>query len=280
MKSYVIIITPIFLLIPIFNGILLSNEFSVYETDETLFRNDKKSTLIRTDNDLVISDTLIVTDSTITLNGNLIIESGGSLTLDNVNVFIHQHSRPYDEPYHIYANPGSKLIIYNSEIKAAQADETYIFVVDSAFFELNGSLIENIDKEGLQLNHVEGAIIQDNVFNLFSVESHWRGIKLDNSTFVTIQNNTITRNGNGTTAAIDLYKSHYNTIIHNRLYKHHVVVGLSYSWDNYVAHNEATLTQAAAGISIHAASGNNTIENNNLSAAEGHIPCIDCKQIY
>ena len=77
-----------------------------------------------------------VQDKSVTLNGNLTVGAGGSLTLRNVTLNVNSQ---YDGQYGIEVEPGGSLFIYGSTIAAADEEHGFSFLVDGAAFEMKDS---------------------------------------------------------------------------------------------------------------------------------------------
>jgi parallel beta-helix repeat protein len=223
------------------------------------------------DGDWIVTGAEAIENDTIILNGNLIIEPGASLTLTNVTLLFEQKLQ---DMYQILAKPSSSLVISNSTIAASQRDYRFAFIVQGAHFMLKQSKLEGLGRPsgytpggGLLINNTNTTILEGNIINHH--ESY--GVTLSNSTNATISNNTITCTGpDETSRGITLDNSHNNTITYNHLYRQWDPIHLQSSWDNYIAHNELTLTSHSIGISIWYGSGNNVIEYNNISVHEGY----------
>jgi len=223
--------------------------------------------------DWIVIDSETVENTTIVLDGNLIIEPSGSLTLTNVTLLVEQ--KPQDM-YKLMAKPGSSLNISNSTIVSSQTDYRFLFIVNGANFVIKNSKLEGLGRPsefayspggGLLIYNTDGAILEDNTINHH--ESY--GISITNSNNITLKNNTITCTGpDETSGAINLDNSHNNTITYNHLYRQWDAIHLQSSWNNYIAYNELTLTNHTIGISVWHGSGNNIIEYNNISAHEGY----------
>lgn len=74
----------------------------------------------------VVTGTQVVQNESITLDGNLTVESGGSLTLSNDSLIINGQS---PGQYSIYVTPGGSIYIYNSTIMASSNTDGYSFVL-------------------------------------------------------------------------------------------------------------------------------------------------------
>jgi len=228
-------------------------------------------TIKYSNDDWIITGSETVENETIVLESNLIIESGGSLTLKNVTLLVEQ--KPQDI-YKILAKPGSSLFIFNSTIAPSQKDYRFAFIITGAQFVLKQSKLEGLGKPygyspggGLIIYDTNGTIIEDNTINHH--ESY--GISITDSSNISLKNNTIICTGpDETSGAINLDNSHNNTITYNHLYRQWDAIHLQSSWNNYIAYNELTLTNHTIGISVWYGSGNNVIEYNNISAHEGY----------
>jgi parallel beta-helix repeat protein len=77
-----------------------------------------------------------VQDKRVTLNGNLTVGAGGSLTLRNVTLNVNSQ---YDGQYGIEVEPGGSLFIYGSTVAAADEEHGFSFLVGGAAFEMKDS---------------------------------------------------------------------------------------------------------------------------------------------
>jgi len=217
------------------------------------------------DGDWIVTGTEFVEDTTIILNGNLIVESGGSLSLTNVLLRMEQSP---SGAYQILANPGSSLVISKSTIEPLQENYQFELFVNGANFALtestlNGPGIPTIF--ALRISDTNGVTLEGNTIN------YTNAIMLSNSTNALIRDNTVTSIGPDFAATgIWLDDSHHNTITNNRLYRHTVSVMLNNSWDNYVAYNEVTLADHPNGICVTWSSGNNVVAYNHFSMHQGY----------
>jgi hypothetical protein len=222
--------------------------------------------------DWVVTGYEAVENRAIILDGNLLIRPGGSLTLTNVTLMIEQGSKGL---YQIYAEEGSNLVISNCTIAPAQTGGRFAFAVQNAHFVLENSRLagmmnisQNTYLGGLTLTGVTGAVLDGNTI----VHPDGIAIRMTDSLSNTITHNTIecTNPSSDSCGAMFLEYSHNNTITHNRLVRQWEAVDMHWSWNNYVAYNEATLTAHTIGFSLWNESGNNVIEYNHISVAPGH----------
>jgi parallel beta-helix repeat protein len=86
--------------------------------------------------DWTVTKQQIVEDKTISLNGNLILKKGSSLTLRNVKLVLNC---TYNGEYGISAEPGSSLFIYGCVITAADLEHHFSFTVEGSAFEMINS---------------------------------------------------------------------------------------------------------------------------------------------
>jgi len=68
--------------------------------------------------DWIVTGDEVWEDETITLDGNLRVRNGGSLTLRNVTLVINNS---YAGQYGIWAEPGSSLAIYSSTLSPSRS---------------------------------------------------------------------------------------------------------------------------------------------------------------
>jgi len=128
--------------------------------------------------DWVVTGTESVEDTTIILDGNLIIEAGGVLRLTNVILRMEQSS---SGAYQILANPGSSLVISKSTIEPSQDNYRFAFSVRGANFVLTESRLKGVgipSMSGLMISETDGVTLEANTIN--HGESY--GINLYNST--------------------------------------------------------------------------------------------------
>jgi parallel beta-helix repeat protein len=132
----------------------------------------------------VVTGTEVVQSESITLNGNLTIESGGNLTLRNVNLALNAS---YNGEYAISVFPGGSLYIYNSKIVSAVQNYRFSFVADGSNFVMENSELhgvgwwsprttpgstpqvclwdDNLRSQAGLVVETSGAVIEDNVFS-------------------------------------------------------------------------------------------------------------------
>jgi parallel beta-helix repeat protein len=92
--------------------------------------------------DLIISSNHTLKDTTIILNGNLIVKSDGSLTLSKVDLKINSQ---YEGQYKIEVEPGGELsILDNCIIGAVNPDFHYAFSVHGSSFAMKNSRLSDV----------------------------------------------------------------------------------------------------------------------------------------
>ena len=229
--------------------------------------------------DWIITGTEAVGNATIFMNGNVIVENGGSLTLTEVVLTM---DCSYEGEYGILANPGSSLSIYSSTIRPFDQESTLAFIVDDAQLVLRNNEIHGVGwlheewlpalealhqeeqippREGMWIS-ADGAIVEGNT--IYHKESS--GIRLQEGGGALITANEIVFEGWGESrGGIDIDHSHGNTITRNYLRKQIHPICLDGSWNNLVAENEITLKSHSTGIVVQEGSGNNVIANNTIA---------------
>jgi len=225
------------------------------ELEATLVELEKKPPA---EGDWTITQELTVEDTAITLNGNLIIEDGGNLTLRNVELTMNCS---YEGEYGIFARPGSSLSIHNSRLMPSEEENTFVFRVDEGELVLKNNEIRGAGRLGIDINSVDKAVIEGNSI----YHGDFTGINLWVSRGVLIKGNVIRNVGTGGGCGIGVSRSDDNQIIENQLKNQGHPIGLFGSWNNVVADNEVTLRGASCGIGVWYGSGNNVIANNTIT---------------
>lgn len=182
----------------------------------------------------------------IVLDGNLTIESGGSLALSNVTLMV---DCSFDGEHRIEVKGGGSLYINDtdgepstrgdaSNITALNSSNSYLFWVDSgAVFQMNNSELHycgynqaiGISYDGLWIN-TNGTIVENNSFennengiilcdgyynivrNNNATNNNWYGFLLSDSGYNTLTGNTATNNG---MSGFRLVESFYNNLTGN-----------------------------------------------------------------
>ena len=89
--------------------------------------------------DLIITSNVILKDTTLVLNGNLIIKDGGSLTLNKAAININcQYEGQYSA--HIDTS-GSFIMLNNSELSTTENGSKYAFVCQGREFKMQNSIL-------------------------------------------------------------------------------------------------------------------------------------------
>ncbi|MDE1858014.1 MAG: hypothetical protein KGI26_02970, partial [Thaumarchaeota archaeon] len=89
----------------------------------------------------VVSGAQTVQNESITLDGNLTVENGGSLTLRNVTLVVDSS---YDDQYGIQVLQGGSMFIYNSTIKPGASSKRFTFVVEGNDFVIEGTSLQGV----------------------------------------------------------------------------------------------------------------------------------------
>lgn len=86
--------------------------------------------------DWIINDVTIMESQTIILNGNLIVQPAGRLTLNDVTLTLNSS---YDGQYGIVVNQDGAMFINNSVVASENQLHTYNFAVHGSSFEMKNS---------------------------------------------------------------------------------------------------------------------------------------------
>ena len=89
----------------------------------------------------MVSGTQVVQDESITLNGNLTVQSGGNLTLRDVSLAMNVQS---DGQYGILVQPGGSIYIYNSRITASDQTHKFSLVAQGSNFVMRDTTVEDV----------------------------------------------------------------------------------------------------------------------------------------
>jgi len=211
---------------------------------------------------------------TITLDGNLLVMRGSSLTLRGVTlIFRSSHIGQYG----ISAEPGSSLFIYNSTI--IPTDERYgptLTVTDAKFVmkksRLQGSTGSGNMGEWFNISRADGPIIENSTIMMFEynatrtlhlatlgVES---AIGLRDLSNAVIRNNVILPGGN-VKLYLFLERSHNTTMTGNSIEFSDLI--LEGTWNSSISGNNLGL-RGGSGLVISVGCGNNIVDNNTFSA--------------
>jgi hypothetical protein len=225
-----------------------------------------------TNGDWIITGEEILENQTITLNGNLIVENGGSLALTNINLIINN---TYKGQYLIEAKPGSSLAIYNSEIHPCNLEYGFRIIVENASFELVCSDLRGFGYRGvlynpfaLFLNNVQSALILNNV-----IEHMSGAISLINVLDSEVSDNIITASGEEA-GGFSFQDCHNNVIVNNAMTGsgHYVGIMFDKSTGNYVANNDlwpGPTGHLGHGVCLDYGSNNNIFESNTIRGPTG-----------
>ncbi|MHB8566606.1 MAG: right-handed parallel beta-helix repeat-containing protein [Nitrososphaerales archaeon] len=89
----------------------------------------------------IVSGQELVQNQSITLNGNLTVESGGNLTLRNVNLTMNAQ---YNGEYEILVQPGGSIYIYDSVIADSNSIYRFYFIANGSNFVLENSTLHGV----------------------------------------------------------------------------------------------------------------------------------------
>lgn len=249
--------------------------------------------------DWIVTGTEAVENEAITLDGNLIVKPGGSLTLRNVTLTIDCQ---YDGQYRIEVEPGGSLFVEGSEISAASLAHGFAFAVDGSAFEMEDSEVHGVgwgpeqelrDNEAILsgqrglLIRTDNALLDRNIFsnNYVGVILASSGVTLTHNTIVsntvhgiyvqdgtdsTIADNYI-QHGEDVSSPFRMKPGHNNHIISNTIQSliHRGVIETFNSEGNVLENND--ISGFGMGISMMFVSNDNVVRNNTISVDEAGI---------
>gem|GEM_PF-4034660 len=210
---------------------------------------------IKGNEDLIISGNVVYISKNITLNGNLIILKGGSLTLINSTLYFNNIEK---QGYYLKVMPGGTLIV-NSSIITGLKDKFYtIFIHHNTTFILYNSTIKNAGWKD-QSNNGKYLWIGPAYTNDYSTFGH--GLEIN--TTVTLFRNNILEN----IASIRFYSS--NNIIednHIKNFRHEGLAFMPTSNNNTIRNNiiinASSLKRETYRIRFYPGNKNQKIYNN------------------
>jgi parallel beta-helix repeat protein len=225
--------------------------------------------------DWVVAGNEVVQNSTITLNGNLIIKSGGNLSLDNVTLLVNSG---FVSQYKILAEPNSILSIYNSKISSTNPRYGPVFSLTGTNLVMKGNLLNLTtgnnpiaacsSKGGcFIIAGSDNCVIENNLFSIDAGTGAFEsGIILQNCQNAIIKNNTITPKGR-VSVDVAIEGSNNTTVTQNNMALSNIV--LQGSWNTLIRNNTFGVRPAASpagGLVITFGCGNNIIEDNSFVA--------------
>jgi len=220
--------------------------------------------------DWIITGEEMVENETVSLNGNLIVKDGGSLTLRNVTLIINN---TYEGQYRISADPGSCLAILDSKIHPSNLEYGFYILVQDASFEMKDSEVRGLGYSGiaLQLEDLQGAVIHGSVIEYMdSIAINLKGV-----TDSEISNNTVTSLGEEPdSGGININNSHDNIIVDNTITASGHYLGMMFfgSTGNYVANNDlwsGPTGYLGHGILLDRNANNNVFKGNTIRGPTG-----------
>ncbi len=133
--------------------------------------------------DWIISNDTSVNNTVIILNGNLIINSGASLYLNNVTLYINSSST---QTYYIEIHSNAKLIIHNSIIKPYSFSYSYYLTAQSvSYLEISNSTIEYA---GISSTNPGISIFSTALISNVSIYRGYYGLYMSSAANVTLEN--------------------------------------------------------------------------------------------
>jgi parallel beta-helix repeat protein len=239
--------------------------------------------------DWVVTGTEVVCNAYVLLDGNLTVQSGGSLTLRNTRLSLNG---TYNGQYGIRVQAGGAITIETGSIVTATKDTAHLtFIVEqNATLVMRDSELHgcgwgipyesNEDTAGLAI-YADNAVLERNLFS-----NNFNGIMLKGATNIQIAGNQFFSNTwsgistGGTRGAriagnsfadgfngILMADSHDNVITGNSFARHFEGAVFSfYGWNNEISGNYMAIGgssfQGWVGVSLDAVSGNNRILDN------------------
>lgn len=222
--------------------------------------------------DLIVNDVKVIENQKMTIEGSIVVKDGGNLTFKNSTVII---KNSFDGEYGIFAEPGSSLAIYNSDLKPISLESRFTINIKDAKFVMMNTHLSGVGyghKPAIELDRLNNAIIKENsITNMKSI-----AFRLNNVTNTEIANNSIVAKEEQREwfpAAIDLNLSKDNNIVDN--YFTDIDTGITMHSEctgNYVAGNKLTpgiTKHLSNGIYVFWNSDNNVFENNEIHGPTG-----------
>jgi parallel beta-helix repeat protein len=251
--------------------------------------------------DWVITGQQDIEGKTITLNGNLIVDAGGKLTLRDVNLEVNCQE---DGQYKISIETSGSMYIYGSIITTMNPEYRFAFVVNGSAFEMKNSELHGVGWQASKFDEVEGvadeargllintpgAVMENNSISGNTIGVILRG---DNVTLkdndlnsndyraldIYSSNNTISGNSFEHATTFDsnivyMDKGHSNTITSNTFvqkptlrWNHMKGIQMKESWNNLISDNTMDVDLPIGMFG----SSNNIIRSNTLIANEAAV---------
>ncbi len=246
--------------------------------------------------DWIVTGVTSVEGQSLALNGNLIVNAGGGLTLRNVSLEV---CSSYELEFGIKVEPGGRLCIYDSEIGPGAAGHPFSFIVDGSGFEMKGSAltgcgwgphVEDLGSDEEILSGDRGltvktsdSVIEENTFsdNHVGIILAGRGATMRDNVLASntadniyalrmeacvIDGNTLQPYTNGSPFIIR--DCHNNTISNNVIVSgiHRGVITGFESSGNLIKNND--ISGMGVGVSLFFVSDNNRVEGNRITTDE------------
>jgi len=222
-----------------------------------------------TSGDWVVTGEEVVENKTVTLEGNLIVKSGGNLTLRSVNLSVKSS---YIGQYQISAEQNSSIYIYDSTIMPT--DERYgpSFRVEGAKLVLKGNTLQATRGTGdrgewFTLLGVDNPVIENNTITINGGETGIEStISLRECRNAVIRNNVIKPIGQ---ASINLFFNNLNDTIvtgSDLVFTAFIIEG---SWNSSITNNIMGVKPGvgpASGLVMSVGCGNNVVSNNQFNS--------------
>lgn len=220
----------------------------------------------------IVTGDEVVENKTITLDGNLVVKAGGSLTMRNVTLEVNCQ---YDGQYKIEVKPKGSMFIYNSTISAVDSEHRFTFAVGGSAFEMKNSELHGVgwgpeeqlrdwDPKAIMSGNSGLLIDTDNaVIDGNTISNNYVGIILASSG-VNLTNNTIHSNK---VHGIYIYGGSDSRIANNYI-EHSTVsspIWIDYGHNNRIVDNTVVLSSIHRGVISTMGSHGNIFENNDIS---------------
>lgn len=209
--------------------------------------------------DWVIDDSVSVSDKNIFLRGNLIINTSGSLILNNVNMVFDCGNGRDDPAEKSISAESSSISIKNSRISSTHPDGGILFFAASAKVKVESSRLSGVEME---LNQCDGARLMRN----YIINSAGNGaIRSDESENLYIKDNIIINKDRDAafSSAIQLRRTKNSGIMNNVFVDQGECISFSHRTSDCAAVNNLIFNDKGTRcLSLSNGSGNNIFKNN------------------
>ena len=255
-----------------------------------LLANAPTATAQPAQGDWTITGEEVVENENIVLDGNLIVKSGGSLTLRNTTLRMNVQ---YDGQYGISVECEGSLFIYDSNM-ISNSEYGFTFHADSSNLVIKNSELRTLTGEGLAITNTDYAVIENNTILVTSQGESESCIMMYRCQHSMLKNNRISLYPplsdvpllyTSISGGICFIRSHNNTITGNHISDTQDGFNLAYSWNNRITNNtwigpigvadlqelaprwwsvSTTELRGEGGVWLGPWSNNNIVENNTM----------------